>query len=288
MRAPILALILASIPTLAAAQDAPPAPTAPPAAMFAPPPVGVAAPAAEPLRPGLDPGQVEDPNIDRTLLMPTAQTQPKGSFSFNDYELLLVGVTYGVTDDFQIGAMTLVPITDDMPAYLNASAKYRFVKAGPLRLAAQVGINYMSADFFDEGDDFDNGEGSDDDSLSMFSGGLIASICLDAGCHSLASASVTSATGFENDARGTALVFDASLAARVSPHAKLLLEVTSAGAFDGNDSLEVADGALLSYGVRFYSKEIAGDIGFIKPIGEDIDSDDFLLGIPFINFTYRQ
>ena len=38
-----------------------------------------------------------DPNIDRGFVLPTAMTQPAGSVTYNNYELLLHGVSIGVT-----------------------------------------------------------------------------------------------------------------------------------------------------------------------------------------------
>jgi hypothetical protein len=45
-----------------------------------------------------------------------------------------------------------------------------------------------------------------------------------------------------------------------------------------------APGALVSYGVRLHNSNIASDIGFIPPMFSD---SDFLLGLPFINVSYR-
>ena len=57
------------------------------------------------------PAATADPNLDRGFLLPTAMTQPKGTLTYNNYELLLHGVTYGITDNLQVSATVLSPIS---------------------------------------------------------------------------------------------------------------------------------------------------------------------------------
>ena len=45
-------------------------------------------------------------------------------------------------------------------------------------------------------------------------------------------------------------------------------------------------GVLVSYGVRFHTNDIAGDVGFVKPF-LDSGNDGFLMGIPFVSLSYR-
>jgi hypothetical protein len=277
MRAPILALVLASVPAIASAQEAPPPPIAP----MAPPAAGVVAPAAEPA----DIARLEDPNIDRVFLLPSADTQPKGTFAFNDYELFMIGLTYGVTDNFQLSATTLAPIVKDMPTFLSASAKLRVVGEGRVHLALQGTLTYVN-----DGDDGDSEE-------SVFGGslGALATFCLDEPCRSALHASVTGMAPIaeNNSSENFLLVYSAGATVKVAKHVKLLGEVTSAGINDEDSGFDQAEGALVSYGVRFFSGSIAGDVGFVKPLysddeGDGDDDDDFLLGVPFINFTFRQ
>jgi hypothetical protein len=81
----------------------------------------------------------------------------------------------------------------------------------------------------------------------------------------------------------SALVYGGSLLGRISEHAKLLAEVVSAA---GGSDFRAASTFLLNYGVRFHSHNFAGDIGLVRPIGEHV-GDEFVLGFPFINFSYR-
>lgn len=245
----IFAAVLASMPVVAAAQVPPVESTA-------------------------DPGQLEDANIDRTILMPTAQTQPKGSVAFHDYELFLMAVSYGVTDNVQLTATTLVPLAEDFPFFGMATVKARLVNKGSFRLAAQGALIYSREDHGDYAE-----------SVSLLAASGIGSACLDAGCGSLATASVTVVKASEEDEE--LIIYGGSLLYKMTRRTKLMVEVASAALWD-EGSADGANGGLLSYGVRFYSGEIAGDIAFVKPVGEDADDlDEFPMGFPFINFTYR-
>jgi hypothetical protein len=234
----------------------------------------------------VDRAQLEDPNVDRGMLLPTAQTQPKGSITFNDYELFLMGLSYGVTDNLQVTATTLVPITTDMPIFVLSNAKLRLVKQGRLRLSAIGGVG-----FFNEALSFDDVSPDEEFTTITVHGGAVASLCLSDDCHSLASASVTATRSFsDGESSDVAFIYGGSVVAKVAKRVKLVGEIMSGGDLQ-NGSFNGADGAILSAGVRFFSEHIAGDIGFMRPLGIDDkdgeDDGDFLLGIPFVSFTYR-
>jgi hypothetical protein len=79
---------------------APPPDQPPPPVMPAPPPVAPMPimqpppppPPADPY-PGIDRGIIEDANSGRNWFSPTALTPPKGTWSFTDFELLVVGAS---------------------------------------------------------------------------------------------------------------------------------------------------------------------------------------------------
>jgi hypothetical protein len=220
-----------------------------------------------------------DPNIDRGFLLPTAMTQPAGSFTYNNYELLLHGLTYGLTDRVQLSVTVLSPITKDMPFFGSAAAKGRIYTGERLHLALQGSATYATA--FDEGTD----------GIGLLGAGALASLCLRADCSSLLSASATYQIGFAlgGQADGTAhmLVYGASVVHRVGRHVKLLGELASAAVRAQSQSFDNAPGLMASYGVRFHGNSIAGDVGFMKPFLTDKGDDDFLMGLPFINLSYR-
>jgi hypothetical protein len=212
-----------------------------------------------------------DPNIDRGFVLPTAMTQPAGSITYNNYELLLHGVSYGLTDRMQLSATVLAPIIKDMPFVGFASLKGQVYNGARLHLAAQGSVGGIGGG--------DHGDG-------VFMGGLgaLASVCLRQDCSSLLSASATyELVGTGSSDNGSGLLYGASLVHRVGTHVKLLAEVASASSISTG---ETAGGALVSYGVRFFGNSIASDIGFIKPVATD-GSSPFLMGLPFASISYR-
>jgi hypothetical protein len=209
-----------------------------------------------------------DPNLDRGFVLPTAMTQPAGSITYNNYELLLHGVTFGVTDRIQVSATVLAPIVEGMPLAGLLALKGRIYAGERLHLALQGSVGGAR-----------EVSGSGDGAFTA-GAGLLASACLRQDCSSLLSGSLTYQR-FGSDANG--LVYGVSAVHRVGRHVKLLAEVASAGSIEAG---EMADGALLNYGVRFYSGSIAADVGFIKPVGSG-GSGPFLMGLPFASLSYR-
>jgi len=277
-----------------AAVAAPPPPAAiaappPPAAIAAPPPpAAVAAPPPPAARDAERPttavaaeapaaAVAADPNIDRAFLQPTAMTQPRGTFTYNNYELLLHGLSYGVTDNLQVSLTVLSPITTDIPFLGIASIKWRVQAAERLHLALQGSLTYVhSFNSSDSGDAF------------SFGVGAYASVCLREDCSSLLSATVNYQLAVASDSSGhlNLLIYGGSIVHRVSNHVKLLAEITTAAGQSDTSGLDNIPGFLFSYGVRFFTGSVAGDIGFIKPVG-DSGNDGLLLGIPFVSVSYR-
>jgi hypothetical protein len=224
-------------------------------------------------------GTAADPNIDRAFILPTAMTQPGGSATYNNYELLLHGFTYGVTDHLQATLTVLAPIVADMPFVGIAAVKWQFLSTPRLHLAVQGSVGLAQQ--------LSGGS----DSIGTVGGGAFASVCLREDCSSLLSASATYqfAAGGSDGSRGSAqvVIYGGSIVHSVSPHVKLLGELTSAtGRASSGDGFDNLPGALMSYGVRLHQANIAGDIGFIKPIMNG-DDGGFLLGLPFASISYR-
>lgn len=227
------------------------------------------APAVELAAPPPPTGAATDPNIDRGFLLPTAETQPRGSITFNDYELFITGLTVGVTDDLQLSATTILPMFEDMPLVATGSGKVRLVNAGRLRVAAHGSVTVVTAD----------GEAA---YLSTVGG--TGSVCLDDGCHSMLSATLGAMGAAGDDADGEAAVYyGASLVQKIAPRAKLLLELAGASADLTSDASERIEA--LNYGIRFYGPNLAADVGFVRPLG--LEDDELVMGVPFVNLSYR-
>ena len=207
----------------------------------------------------------DDVNADRVWLTPTALTQPKGSWSFNDFELMFLGMTYGVTDTVQVSAKTWVLVDADQPVLLWLAAKKQLISSGKLRVA--VDGQWISAD---------------DEAIGIVGGA--ASLCLDIGCHSLINGYLGTAFAVTDDTDELPVIASLSLVKRLGRRVKFIAEVDT-----GWTAGEDPTGNYLGwYGLRFTSGEIGGDIGFVKPFGEDVDETDvFPMGFPMLTFTYR-
>jgi hypothetical protein len=263
-------------PSIAFAQDAPPpvvvqAPSATPVLQPAPPP---------PPPTSVDPGTFEDANAGRNWLSPTALTPPGGTWSFSDYELLLVGASYAVTDKFLLSVTSMIPI--DGAFFAFASAKLQLLKAGPLRFAIQGSFALVSANTSVDSN------GNTTSSTSTGGGGLIGgalTYCADSGCFTHLDAYVGAAFDYQTNPV-VPVAFAGALTARIARHVRLLLEVDSAGLL-GNDISGVADGVLAWYGLRFTSKQIGVDVGLVEPVCSGCSNSVFPIGFPVVTFTYR-
>jgi hypothetical protein len=267
MKITVASLLLGSALTLAAVGQAR-------AQSAAPAPAVVATPSA------LPPATASDPNLDRALLQPTAMTQPAGSLTYNNYELLLHGFTYGITDNVQATVTVLSPITTNMPLFGLAAIKWRLPTGDRVHLALQgsAGALHVSS----------SGDGGSSATAYSVGAGALVSVCVREDCSSLLSGTVSYQLGMAEDSTATTqfIIYGGSLVHRVTPHVKLLAEVTSGAGKVASNSFDNVSGVLASYGVRFNASNIAGDVGFIKPITSN-GSEGLLLGIPFASVSYR-
>ncbi len=234
--------------------------------VVAPPP-----PAAAPSN--VDAGVIQDANSGRSWLSPTALTPPAGTWSFSDFELLLVSGGYAITDQFSISATTLLPIVDEMPFFGILSAKLQVINAGRLRGAAQLAVMHLR----------DTSDIDSDAALTVANLGGALTLCLDDGCHSHLTGYL--GAGFaDQDQQAVPFVASVALTYRLGRHVKLVLEADTA--FIAGEINETAEGLLAWYGLRFTSKMIGVDLGLAKPLCEGCD-DGIALGLPFVSFTYR-
>jgi hypothetical protein len=301
-----LALIFAatSVARAQPAPDGPPPgpggpPPGPPGEPVPPPPAG-AVPVAQPPaavvdHPNTDRGVMEDANSGRSWLMPTALTAPAGTWSFSDYELLVVGVGYSITDTIDVSLGTLIPIAKDQPLVGILTGKAQLAKTGSLRFAAHVMFGF-------------NTGANNTTAGGVGTAGGVATLCLDLACHSHASGYV--GVGFATSGQNAVpLAFAGSIVGRLGRHVKLVGELDSAALLGSAYGGTFADGIALWYGLRFTSRNIGVDIGFLEPITKTstttIDpvtgmttttsaswqvgfgSGALPIGLPFVSFTYR-
>src|SRR5262249_47559190 len=142
-----------------------------------------------------------------------------GTMSYNNYELLFHGLTYGFTNDVQASLTVLLPVIGEMPLVALGAVKWRFLSRGRVQLALQGTAGYLQQ----------TGAAGTGDAFSVGAGGL-ASVCLREDCSSLASVSATYelVAPTDVDVSAHAIIYGGSVVHRVSTHVKLLGEVTSA------------------------------------------------------------
>lgn len=226
--------------------------------------------------------RARDAAVDRGLLTSHAETIGKDQWAFNAYELFFVGITYGFTDDIQASLSTLIPVTTDIPLVLAIQPKFVLARTPDLVLSLRTPVTIVSS--FEE--DVDGTAGTvgagllldyrlDAEGRFAFHAGLLASGLFGAGFDSV--------DGF-TFAEGAVFELDVGMTFSLSNLVTLLVEVQSFAAA-GSGGFDVADGVLLNYGIRFHSGSIAGDLGFIRPIGTG--DDNFFLGVPYLAFSAR-
>lgn len=242
--------------------------------------VGQAAKAAPPDgKSGFERRKRADASVDRNVLSPTAETIGKGDFTVNSYELLVIGGTYGITDDVQISASTLVPITTDIPFVLLSAVKWNFLQTGRVLLSLQPHLQYAS----------DSG-----DTIGGIGAGILADFLLDDKGDFVVTLAETNTMAFGNNidgglSDGFIVTLMAGINARVGRKVKLMAEfLLPGGVFWDEGRTELLEEALLfNYGIRFFGESVAVDLCFLRPAHPDMDAEGLLMGFPYLTFSAR-
>ncbi len=213
------------------------------------------------------PAAEPDAHIGGGILLPTAETQPAGTTVAGSYELAAMGLSYSPTDDFQLSLTALAPVAEDLPFIASPSIKLRLLGRERVHLAL-LGSAYLASD--------------GGDAATAIGGGAAASVCLDAGCSSLLSATIGVAHLFIEDEEHDGLdltVGGVSWVQRLAPRVKLLLEAGRAAV--DPDSL-----GYVGYGLRLHGERVAADLTFLMD-AEGEASELTPLGIPFAALSVR-
>lgn len=203
-----------------------------------------------------------DPLSYRAYFSATGQTLEKGQKSFENYYLFFNSFNYGITDNVTVNAgMSLFPSDNFVKnnVYM-AGVKAKFFDTGNFRIAA--GAQYLTMPFIKEVDasfiypfgvvGFGN---PDNHQLNVSYGRLIYI-----------------GSGGDEDISS---LLNISGQFRMSKSIKLIAEAMYP--LDAEDT----DGIPYIYGIRFMTKKLAVDLGFMNSTDSDI-----LPGIPMISFCY--
>lgn len=223
---------------------------------------------AAPTRPDI---RDADANADRVVLLPTAETHPKGSLYFSAHELIFWQLGYALTDRIQATVTTWPVIVKDQPFFIDGAIKANLYRSNLARLAVAAGVTYVSSEL----DSVNN-------TASVGRLAAIGQLCLTEGCWT---SLVGGVSGWIPLSHGTGSLYSAGLGltAKISKHVGFLLEFDSGAAYDGE--LRFAEGGLVNYGVRFSGKNIGVDLSMIKPTFGG--PDELVMGVPWLSFTYR-
>jgi len=185
------------------------------------------------------------------FLMPTAETMPKGSFYFADYELLIINFTYAPTSSTHVGVYTIFPVVAEFLETVTVSVKQRYLNTQSFRSAAWFTYSPKS-NFFSVGNSISIGK-----QKTNFHLGIGALTVFD-------------------DTSDWELVYMAGVKFRASSRLSLLAEYTNFSTLIDEDYY-----GFVSIGVRIHWSKAALDIGGFRPLE---DSGDLIL-IPIVKFT---
>jgi hypothetical protein len=264
----LLAVISAGATASAQAQTLP---TSAPAPASAP-----AAPEPPPAAHGIE-GVNDDAAIDTVVFSSTALGNPKGSFQLSDWESIVLGGTYALSDNFQISLASVPPVVKDQPFFALGSAKLSIPIGNHLHVAGIGTLGYTQV--------ICSGCAE-----TSYLGGVIQGVgtwCFDAGCQSTVTGFIGTGFAISQNSGTLPLVFGGSIVARIAKHVKLMAEVEGGGAaaLTTGATSQLLDGVVLVAGARIYSRVVSVDVAFLRPTSAETPLGLFV--IPVLAFSAR-
>ena len=235
-------------------------------------PVASAIPA---LSAAVDLGSVEDPNADRGFLLPTALTQPARTLTVSDYDIVVAGATYGITDRLQVGVTATPAGGLFLPERMAiGSLKWQFLRAGNLRLAVLGGAIYSENENHD-------GRPARRSRSTAGQAALAASYCLTDDCHSLLTTNLLTTLAIRLGHQDPSILYSAGGTFRLSRRWKLLIEAQQA--YTLADDAGGPTRPVISAGFRLFGRHLAGEAGFMTFFG----SHGSPFPLPYLSATFR-
>jgi hypothetical protein len=272
-----------SPPPAAPAETPPPAPPPPEAA--APTTAPAAAPAAttggQPETPpgddtpGNRPGEprLADANVDRVIVFSTAETHPKGTFFFSDYEILLLQFGYAFTDNVQLALSGVPPIVENQPYFFDLALKANLHRSDIVRAGLVLAGTAILLPDVEPSELYG----------ARFNG--IGQFCFERLCRS--SFSFNAGTFLNSESNTIVpITLAGGTVIGASKLVKFLVEpVYSLAVGEGVE--DQPEGFLLNYGIRLSGTNFGFDLAFLLPIGNWASDSPLILGVPWLALTYR-
>jgi hypothetical protein len=221
--------------------------------------------------------RMRDASIDRGFIVSHAETLPEGMWALNSYELVGIGLSYGITEDVEVSIISLVPIVAGMPLVAAPSVKWAFHRTEDQVLSAKLGLNYI---------------GISDVGGGTFSAGLYHDFFFDPdGFYSMhlgveVGGFFGQLDGSVGTADGAFLLFDLGFSAQLSDSIKLMAEFLLPAATNGEE-FAVSPIMNVTYGIRWFGEGLSVDLGFLRPFGDEDLGDVLIMGVPYVAFSGR-
>lgn len=220
-----------------------------------------------------------DASIDRGFLVPHAETLHEGELTLNSYELFFIGMSYGITDNIEASLTTLLPVFSNLPVAVAPQLKWALYRSDQQVLSARLNMTYLS--------DHEN-----DASGGTFAGGISHDLYFDEQGRYAMHTGLDAGGVFgkvDEDWKmgdGAFFIMNVGLSAQVADYMKVMVEA-AVPAIYADDQFEMSDIVNVTYGMRFFGDDLAADLGFLRPVGEDMSDSGLAMGFPYVAFTAR-
>jgi hypothetical protein len=222
-----------------------------------------------------------DAAVDRNIFLPSAETLPEGTFVINSYEIMWLGLSYGLTDYLQLSLTGALPVHALKNAFLGAKLKLHKSSNFVISTQATTGI-YLTAR---------NESGG-------FALGVLLDWIVDRDRNYVVSVSQHYATAY-NWKEGVQEYRDLDfktfhmsltsvcLNARFARSFKVFVEALFIlGEVEGDESVLMDEPFILNYGIRLASPKFSIDFSFLKPMTTPFE-EFYGLGLPYLTFAVR-
>jgi hypothetical protein len=207
-------------------------------------------------------GRYTDAHVDRAIVMPTAETHPRGTFYVSSYEIVLLQAGYAVSDTSQITLTSMPPLPQERILPFDLSLKTVLVRAPEFRVAAWGSVSGIA--------------GAEPGTVAVGRVGGVTQLCFENACRS----SVSVASNVVLGGPVLAAINGASLVLRLASGLAFLFEVDASVPLGGK--LDSYGGIAAAPGFRFSGEHFAFDFAMAHQL-DDVKGPT----VPILALTYR-